>query len=103
MTFTPQAGGSTNGSLSIASNASNPTLGIPLVANSAPTPGVLSTSDSSLTFGSVQVAGSATQSETLTNTGASSVTVTQATVSGTGFRITGLSLPAIRRNQEQAT
>jgi hypothetical protein len=92
VTFTPQAGGSTNGSLSIASNASNPTLGIPLVANSA-TPGVLSTSDSSLTFGSVQVAGSATQSETLTNTGASSVTVTQATVSGTGFRITGLSLP----------
>ena len=93
VTFTPQAGGSTNGSLSIASNASNPTLGIPLVANSAPAPGVLSTSDSSLTFGSVQVAGSATQSETLTNTGASSVTVTQATVSGTGFRITGLSLP----------
>jgi hypothetical protein len=92
VTFTPQAGGSTNGSLSIASNASNPTLGIPLVANSA-TPGVLSTSDSSLTFGSVPVAGSATQSETLTNTGASSVTVTQATVSGTGFRITGLSLP----------
>ena len=93
VTFTPQAGRSTNGSLSIASNASNPTLGIPLVANSAPAPGVLSTSDSSLTFGSVQVAGSATQSETLTNTGASSVTVTQATVSGTGFRITGLSLP----------
>jgi hypothetical protein len=92
VTFTPQAGGSTNGSLSIASNASNPTLGIPLVATSA-TPGVLSTSDSSLTFGSVPVAGSATQSETLTNTGASSVTVTQATVSGTGFRITGLSLP----------
>jgi hypothetical protein len=92
VTFTPQAGGSTNGSLSIASNASNPTLGIPLVANSA-TPGVLSTSDSSLTFGSVPVAGSATQSETLTNSGASSVTVTQATVSGTGFRITGLSLP----------
>jgi hypothetical protein len=92
VTFTPQAGGSNNGSLSIASNASNPTLGIPMVANSA-TSGVLSTSDSSLTFGSVQVAGSATQSETLTNTGASSVTVTQATVSGTGFRITGLSLP----------
>jgi hypothetical protein len=92
VTFTPQAGGSNNGSLSIASNASNPTLGIPLVANSA-TSGVLSTSDSSLTFGSVQVAGSVTRSETLTNTGASSVTVTQATVSGTGFRITGLSLP----------
>ena len=92
VTFTAQPGTSANGSLSIASTASNPTLGIPLVANSA-TPGVLSTSDSSLTFGSVKVAGSATQSETLTNTGGSSVTVTQATVSGTGFRITGLSLP----------
>ncbi len=92
VTFTPQAGGSASGSLAIVSNASNPTLSIPLTASSA-TPGVLSTSDSSLTFGSVPVAGSATQSETLTNTGGSTVTVTQANVSGSAFKTSGLSLP----------
>ena len=92
VTFTPQAGGSASGSLAIVSNASNPSLSIPLTASSA-TPGVLSTSDSSLTFGSVPVAGSATQSETLTNTGGSTVTVTQANVSGSAFRTSGLSLP----------
>jgi Abnormal spindle-like microcephaly-assoc'd, ASPM-SPD-2-Hydin len=90
--FTPQSGGSASGNLSIVSNASNPSLSIPLAASSA-TPGVLSTSDSSLTFGSVPVNGSATQSETLTNTGGTSVTVTQATVSGSAFRTSGLSLP----------
>ena len=92
VTFTPQAGGSASGSLAIVSNASNPTLSIPLVASVA-SPGVLSTSDSSLTFGSVPVAGNATQSETLTNTGGSTVTVTQANVSGSAFRTSGLSLP----------
>lgn len=90
--FTPQSGGAASGSLSIVSNASNPSLSIPLGASS-PTPGVLSTSDSSLTFGSVPVNGSATQSETLTNTGGSTVTVTQANVSGSAFRTSGLNLP----------
>lgn len=92
VTFTPQSSGAASGSLAIVSNASNPSLSIPLTASSA-TPGVLSTSDSSLTFGNVPVAGSATQSETLTNTGGSTVTVTQANVSGSAFRTSGLSLP----------
>ena len=91
VTFTPQ-GGSSTGSLSVASNATNSTLTIPLIASTA-TAGVLSTSDSSLDFGSVAINGSATQSETLTNTGGSSVTISQANVSGTGFRVTGLNLP----------
>ncbi len=94
VTFTPQSGGSASGSLSVASNASNSTLTIPLVAvANTPTAGVLSTSDSSLDFGSVALNNSATQSETLTNSGGSSVTVSQANVSGTGFRVTGLNLP----------
>ena len=92
VTFTPQSSGAASGSLVIASNATNPTLSIPLSANVA-TAGVLSTSDSSLDFGSVQVRGSTTQSETLTNSGGTSVTISQAKVSGTGFSATGLSLP----------
>ncbi len=81
VTFTPQSGGSASGSLAI-----------PLSATTA-TAGALSTSDSSLDFSSVQVGSTNTLSETLSNTGGTSVTVTQANVSGTGFKVTGLSLP----------
>jgi Abnormal spindle-like microcephaly-assoc'd, ASPM-SPD-2-Hydin len=63
-----------------------------LVANAAAV-GVLSTSDSSLNFGGVQVNGTGTQPETLTNSGGANVTITQAKVSGTGFSVTGLKLP----------
>ena len=69
-----------------------PLLRIPLVATTAGA-GALSTSDSSLDFSNVQVGSTNTLSETLTNTGGTSVTVTQANVSGTGFKVTGLSLP----------
>ncbi len=92
VTFTPQSGGAASGSLAIGSNATNSTLNIPLTANVA-SAGVLSTSDSSLTFGNVQIGDNATQSETLTNSGGNSVTISQAKVSGTGFSATGLTLP----------
>jgi len=92
VTFTPTTGGSANGSLSITSNASNPSLSIPL-SGIGVSPGSLSATASSLSFGSVQVGNSQTLSETLTNSGGSSLTVTQANVTGTGFSVTGLTLP----------
>ncbi len=92
VTFTPQSAGSANGSLSIVSDAANASLAIPLSANVA-TGGALSTSDSSLDFSGVPVGRTNTLSETLTNSGGSSVTVTQASVTGASFKITGLSLP----------
>ncbi len=57
--------------------------------------GVLSASPSSLNFGSVQVGGNQTLPETLTNTGGSTITVTQVTPSGTGYTVSGLSLPLV--------
>ncbi len=92
VTFTPSASGAASGSLAIASNASNSSLSIPLTGNIA-TPGVLSTSDSSLSFGSVPVNGTGSQTETLTNSGGTNVNITQANVSGAGFSVTGLTLP----------
>jgi hypothetical protein len=92
VTFTPTTGGSANGNLSITSNASNPNLSIP-VSGIGVTPGSLSATASSLSFGSVQVGNNQTLSETLTNSGGSSLTVTQTTVTGTGFSVTGLTLP----------
>jgi len=92
VTFAPQSSGAVSGSVSIVSNASNSTLNITLSGTGA-TPGLLSASSQTLSFGSVQVSGSATQSETLTNTGGTTITVSQANVSGNGFSISGLNVP----------
>jgi len=55
--------------------------------------GAISTSPASLTFGSVQVGNTASLTETVTNSGGSPVTITQANVTGTAFSINGLTLP----------
>ena len=47
----------------------------------------------SVSFGNTQVGSSQTQHETLTNSGNSTVTISQATITGTGFSLSGLSLP----------
>lgn len=56
-------------------------------------PGSLSAAPASVSFGNVQIGTSQTQSDSLSNTGGTSLTVTQATPTGAGFTITGLSLP----------
>ena len=53
----------------------------------------LAASPSSVSFGRVQVGSSQTQYETLTNSGDSTVPISQATVTGAGFSLSGLSLP----------
>lgn len=69
----------------------------------SPSPGALSASPASVSFGSVQAATSKTQSETLTNTGGSSITVTQVGVSGGGFNTSGLNLPLTLTAGQSAT
>jgi len=56
-----------------------------------------------LAFGSVQVGGNTSLSETLTNTGGSSVTITQANVTGAVFSITGLTLPVTLTTNQSVT
>jgi hypothetical protein len=94
--FTPTAAGTSSGNVSLSSDASNSTLAITLAgtATSAPTPGALNSSLSAVTFGNVEVGNTKTQSEVLTNTGETAVTVSQASVTGAGFSLAGLSLPA---------
>jgi hypothetical protein len=92
ITCAPQSAGSLNGSLSIVSNATNANLAVPLTAT-AVMPGALTVTPSSLSFGSVQTSTSQTLPATLANSGGSSVTVTQATFSGSGYSVTGLGLP----------
>lgn len=58
-----------------------------------PLPGSLSAAPGSIGFGSVQAGTSPSQTDTLTNTGGSTVNITQATVTGAGFSYAGPSLP----------
>jgi hypothetical protein len=90
--FAPTAAGAATGSVTITSNGSNPSLSIAL-SGTGVAPGTLTAAPTSLAFGSVQVGNSTNLSETLTNTGGSTVTISAATVSGTGFSISGLTLP----------
>jgi len=100
--FSPTASGAASGSVSITSNGSNPNLSIPL-SGTGVTPGALAANPTSLAFGSVQVSNSANLSETLTNTGGSSVTITQANVTGAVFSISGLSLPLTLTSNQSVT
>jgi hypothetical protein len=92
VTFTPQASGTASGSLAVVSTAPNPTLNISL-SGTAVTPGYLTANPSSVNFGSIQVGSSQTQYESLTNSGGSSVTISQVAASGTGFTLSGLVAP----------
>jgi len=56
-------------------------------------PGQITVNPASVSFGSVPVGSSQTQSASLTNSGGSDVTVSQATVNATGFTLNGLPLP----------
>ena len=90
--FAPQSAGTTGGSLCISDNG--PALVIPLTGTGA-TPGQLTANPASLAFGNVQAGTNMTLTDSLTNTGGASVTISQATVTGTGFSISGLSLPLV--------
>ena len=63
----------------------------------------LAASPSSLDFGNIQVGGGGTQSQTLTNSGSSTVTIFQAAITGEGFGLSGLSLPVSLGQGESVT
>jgi hypothetical protein len=90
--FTPQSAGNVSGNVAIKSNASNPTLNIPL-AGSAEEPGTLTPTKPSISFGNVQVGHNKSITETITNTGGSDVTISQAKATGTGFSVNGINPP----------
>ena len=89
--FAPTSAGAINGSLTIISDASNSPLVISITGTG--TQAGLTIAPSALTFGNVIVGQTGTQSVKLTNSGNSSVTINLATVGGTGYGISGLSLP----------
>lgn len=90
--FAPPSVGAVTGTLSIVSDAANSPLTISLTGTGTQ-PG-LTISPASLNFGNVTVGQSSTQAVQLTNSGNVNVVVNLATLTGSGFTMSGLSLPA---------
>jgi Abnormal spindle-like microcephaly-assoc'd, ASPM-SPD-2-Hydin len=63
----------------------------------------ISVEPASVSFGSVALGGSASQSVTITNGGGSNLTVTQASTKAAGVTITGISLPLTIEAGKQST
>ncbi len=90
--FAPQTAGSVSGALTIASNGANPTLVMQL-SGTGIAAGALGSNPTTLTFGNVVVGTQQSLSETVTNTGGTSITISQVSASGTGFGYSGISAP----------
>jgi hypothetical protein len=90
--FAPQSVGTSTGNLAIANTGSTAMVNVPLSGSGVP-PGVLTANPTSLNFGNVTVGSKQTLLDTLTNSGGSTLTVTQITPSGAGYSMSGVSLP----------
>jgi Abnormal spindle-like microcephaly-assoc'd, ASPM-SPD-2-Hydin len=102
VTFTPTTGGSVVAVLSVIAIVSssqdpninyNSALSIPLSGTGTTPPGLLQAGYPNISFGSVRVGNSSARSETLSNSGDSAVSITQADLIGSAFSVDGLSLP----------
>ena len=90
--FAPVTAGASTGKLSITVSGSSTTLDIAL-SGTAVTPATLTATPASLTFTNVTVGQNQSQTETVKNTGGVSATISQATVGGAGFTISGITTP----------
>jgi P pilus assembly chaperone PapD len=89
--FAPASAGSAAGSISVVSNASNSPATIALSGTGVQPR--ISVSPASASFGNVTVGASGSQVLTIKNVGTANLSVTQAALAGTGFSLTGLTLP----------
>ncbi|HEY1800768.1 MAG TPA: choice-of-anchor D domain-containing protein, partial [Terriglobales bacterium] len=90
--YTPSSAGTDTAMVTVSSTAQNASASISLNAT-AVAGGQLTVSPTSFAFGNVNVGSNQTLSGSLTNPGNSSVTVTQATISGGNFTLSGVSFP----------
>jgi len=92
VTFAPQSTAPASGSVTITSDAPSPTLSMPLSGTGVAL-AALGSSPTSLAFGSVRVGNNQALAETVSNTGGSSLTLSQVGISGTGFTLSGITTP----------
>ena len=90
VTFAPTSAGASSGSI-LATSPTSPNLTVPLTGT-GDTAGLLTVTPSAMNFGSVNVGQNASQSGTLTVSGAS-VTVSSASLNQAAFSLSGLTFP----------
>jgi len=94
VSFQPMTTGAASGSISISSNAGSTPLTVSLtgtgVTASAP---AISVTPTAVSFGNLTVKTSASQTVKLSNTGTADLAISQATLAGTGFSMSGLTAP----------
>jgi len=89
--FAPATAGSAAGSISVVSSATNSPATIALSGTGIQPQ--ISVSPASASFGNVVVGASGSQALTIKNTGTANLSVTQAALAGSGFSLSGLTLP----------
>ncbi len=92
VSFAPTVDGASSGNLSLTISGSSTSVDIALSGDGV-APATLTPSPASLSFTNIQVGQKSTQTETVTNTGGSNAQITQVTPSGTGFSVSGITLP----------
>lgn len=102
ITFAPTAAGWEGGSLAFTSNAKTGTIYV-LIGGVGVKSETVTSSVSSLGFGSVAVGSSSTLPVVLTNSGTTGVVIAQADLTGTSFSVAGASLPLTLVPNQSAT
>ena len=100
--FTPGSATAASGSLVLTTNASNPQLTIPLSGTGTTTTTQLVSNPTSLGFGTVTINGTSSLTSVLTNTGNSSVTISNVSVVGTGLSASGVPIGLILQPNQSA-
>ena len=99
--FAPVTTGEATGSIAVTSNASDPSLTIGL--SGIGVQGRLSATPASTSLGKVVVGENNSQTIRLSNTGDVSVTISRVNVSGSDFKIAGLTVPTVIASGKSAT
>ena len=97
--FLPQSVGSSSGSVSLTSTASDSQMTVVLSGSSVGSSRMLTVSPASLAFGNVAVNGSAIQQITLKNAGNSNISISGGSSNGTGLSATGLAAETLAPGQ----
>jgi hypothetical protein len=92
VTFAPSTTGTDNATLSVSSNASDPSVGVSLTGSGTTSSGNLGVTPGSMSFGSVTIGTTQTQSGSVTASGGS-VTLSSASSSNSAFTLGGVTLP----------
>ena len=93
VTFAPTSATSYSGTLTVTSDASNSSLVVDLSGAGQALQATLSASPASLAFGNVNTGSSVTQAVTVTNTGNGAASISNVSVAGAGFSVSGMTTP----------